>query len=150
MHLKFLKCLMLLGFCSYVVIWRHPADQVNIDVVATQGREWSKQAEGAPSGGLNGKASSFASNSLSSPFLCQQADRPLRSYQEKTDLLSLIIIFQMLSSTHKMKTFPSCTVSIPCLLFRNNVRAQFLVATPQGPSLSLPLPSQSGKTERAH
>lgn len=35
MRLKFLKCLMLLGFCSYVVIWRHPADQVNIDVVAT-------------------------------------------------------------------------------------------------------------------
>lgn len=26
---------MLLGFCSYVMIWRHPADQANIDFLAT-------------------------------------------------------------------------------------------------------------------
>lgn len=24
-----------MGFCSYVMIWRHPADQANIDCVAT-------------------------------------------------------------------------------------------------------------------
>lgn len=44
---------MLLGFCSYVMIWRHPADQANIDFVVTC-KTGANLQEGVPSGRLSG------------------------------------------------------------------------------------------------